>query len=190
MVIDERRSYVRGDLEFKIQYKVLSPEEYEDLHQFDKAIFSPLQQIQAVDFAASDIGDVSAANASIINYLVQMDEKLDRILEIVSKEKSVPAPFRCGVGENISGSGMQIIIDTPVKSGQIIHSKFLLSKLPFVFMDLFGEVIREQKFNQDGKTLYRAGIKFLDLNVNDRDKIIASVFQKQREAIRKNKDPQ
>jgi len=188
MVTDEKRSYVRGDLDFKVQYKVLSPEEYEDLRQFDKAIFSPFQNIPDLDFDDTDIGDVSTGNASIINYLVRMDEKLDRILELISTENNAATPFCSGVGKNISGSGMQMIIDKPVKSGQIIHSKFLLSKLPFVFLDLFGEVIREKQFDKDGKTLYRVGITFLDLNINDRDKIIASVFQKQRAAIRQSKD--
>jgi c-di-GMP-binding flagellar brake protein YcgR len=116
-----------------------------------------------------------------------MDAKLDRILELISTEKKVEIPFCHGIGQNISGSGMQMVVDTPVECGKIIHTTFLLSQFPFVFMNLFGEVIREKEFNKDGTTLYRIGIKFLDLNINDREKIIAFVFQKQREAIRNSK---
>ncbi|MBL7195980.1 MAG: hypothetical protein ISS64_06750, partial [Desulfobacterales bacterium] len=61
-------------------------------------------------------------------------------------------------------------------------------KSPLVFMDVFGEVIRVTQVNKDDRTLYQAGVKFIDLNLADREKIITSVFQRQREAIRKRKD--
>lgn len=187
MITDERRSYVRGNLDFKVQYKVITPEEYEDLKRFDKAIFSPFKNANSIDVTDTKTDAVNANNASLINYLIQMDAKLDRILELISTEKKVEAPFRHGIGQNISGSGMEMVVETPVECGKIMHTKFLLSQFPLVFMDLFGEVIRKRGFNKDGTNLYRVGIKFLDLNINDREKIIAFVFQKQREAIRKSK---
>jgi c-di-GMP-binding flagellar brake protein YcgR len=54
-------------------------------------------------------------------------------------------------------------------------------------MDVFGEVIRAEPIDQGGKTVYQLGVKFLDLDINDREKIIACVFQKQRETIRRQK---
>ncbi|MBU0769611.1 MAG: PilZ domain-containing protein, partial [Proteobacteria bacterium] len=77
--------------------------------------------------------------------------------------------------------------DKPVETGQIIHSKFYISKIPLVFMDIFGEVVRSIKVDEGDKTLYSLGIKFLDISVNDQESIIASVFQKQRGVIRKRK---
>jgi len=41
--------------------------------------------------------------------------------------------------------------------------------------------------DEDDQTSYHVGIKFLDLNLNDRERIIACIFQRQREAIRKGK---
>lgn len=188
MVTKERRSYVRGALSFNVKYKLVTSEEYEDLKKFDRAIFSPLNKTQAFDVADTDIRTDSVTDASLINFLVQMDEKLDQILELLSQDRAVAVPFRQGVGDNISGSGMQLVIDEPVDCGQIVHSKFFLSKAPLVFMDVFGEVIRVTQVNEDDRTLYQAGVKFIDLNLADREKIITSVFQRQREAIRKRKD--
>lgn len=188
MVTKERRSYVRGALSFNVKYKLVTSEEYEDLKKFDRAIFSPLNKTQAFDVADTDIRTDSVTDASLINFLVQMDEKLDQILELLSQDRAVAVPFRQGVGDNISGSGMQLVIDEPVDCGQIVHSKFFLSKSPLVFMDVFGEVIRVTQVNKDDRTLYQAGVKFIDLNLADREKIITSVFQRQREAIRKRKD--
>jgi len=185
MTIDERRSYVRGDLSFKVQFKILTSDEYEYINTSDGEIFSPFKKEQRLDAASADISNYSTENATIITYLFHMDEKLDQILEILSREKTREDSDYKGVGLNISGSGMKLKVDTPVESGQIVHLKFLLSKLPLVFMDVFGEVVRVTHADEDG--LYFLGIKFLDLSVNDRERIVSLIFQKQRETIRKTK---
>ena len=187
MVTRERRADVRGDFPFQIKYKIMKAEEFEDLKRFDKENFSASHKAQGADIIATEISTDSTANAALINYILQIDEKLDQILELLSKDGSVAVPFRPGLGQNISGSGMQIVLEQPVESGQIIHAKFFLSKLPLVFMDIFGKVIRVVQEDEDGRVLYKVGIKFLDLNISDRERIIASVFQRQREVIRKSK---
>ena len=188
MVTKERRDDVRGDFTFQIKYKIMTTEEFEDLKRFDEEIFSSSNKGHSVDIIASEISTESTVNAALINYVLQIDEKLDQILELLSKDRSVAAPFLPGLGKNISGSGMQIVTEQPVESGQIIKAKFFLSKLPLVFMDIFGKVIRVVQEDEDGRVLYKVGIKFFDLNISDREKIIASVFQKQREALRKRKN--
>ncbi len=82
----------------------------------------------------------------------------------------------------------KIVIEQPVESGQIINAKFFLSKVPLVFMDIFGKVTRVAQKDEDGRVLYKVGIKFLDLNISDRERIIASVFKKQRGDLRKRKN--
>jgi len=188
MVAKERRSDVRGDFIFQIKYKIMTAGEFEDVKKFDKEFFSSSDKAQSLDVIASEISTESTANAALINYILQIDEKLDRILEVLSKDGSAAVPFRPGLGHNISGSGMQIVIEEPVESGQIINAKFFLSKLPLVFMDIFGKVIRLVQEDEDGRVLYKIGIKFLDLNISDRERIIASVFQRQREDLRKRKN--
>ena len=185
MVTKERRSDVRGDFPFQIKYKIMKAEEFEDLKRFDKENFSSSNKSQSVDIITSEISTESTANAALMNYILQVDEKLDQILELLSKDGSVAVPFRPGLGQNISGSGMQIVIEQPVESGQIINAKFFLSKVPLVFMDIFGKVTRVDQEDEDGRVLYKVGIKFLVLNISDRERIIASVFQKQREDLRK-----
>jgi len=185
MVTKERRSDVRGDLSFNVKYKIMTLEEYKDFNRFDKAIFLPANNAPGVDNADTEISMESKADASLINYLLQMDQKLDQILELLAQDRSVALPFRRCIGRNISGSGMQIVVDQPVETGQIIHAKFFLSKFPLIFMDIFGEAIRVTQAYEYGRSQYLVGIKFLDLNKSDRERIITSVFQRQREALRK-----
>lgn len=184
----ERRSYVRGNFSFKIKFKTMTLNEYEALVESNEAISPQFQNQSLVDIADTiKSANTALADASLINYLVQMDEKLDQILELLTKDKKIEGLFGQGFGLNISGSGMNIMVDEPVETGQIIHSKFYLSKIPLVFMDIFGEVVRVTTIEETGKILYSLGIKFLDLSVNDQERIIASVFQNQRGAIRKGK---
>ena len=184
----ERRSYVRGDVSFKVKFKIMSPDEYQDLTKSNKEIFSHDKSEKGIDITDTDNKDANITpNTSLIDFLLYMDEKLDQILDFVSKDVADKESLNQGIGSNISGSGMNIITDKPLEPGKIIHTNFVLSRFPLVFIDVFGEVVRVTPVDEDGKTSYHAGTKFLDLRLNDRERIIASVFQSQREAIRRKK---
>ncbi len=187
MTSNERRSYVRGNFSFKINYKIMTTEEYKDLKRFEGEIFSPFNKEQSIDIIDNKIDTDKTADASLIKYLLYMDEKLDQIIGLLSMDRTVKGLPDYGIGQNISGSGMEMIIDKPVESGQIIHAKFILSKLPLVFMDIFGEVVYVTQVDEDKQILYHLGVEFINFNVNDRERIINSVFQNEREVIRKRK---
>ncbi|MCW9095579.1 MAG: PilZ domain-containing protein [Ignavibacteriaceae bacterium] len=184
----ERRSYVRGQFSFKIKFKTMTIDEYEGVIKSDEAISPYFQKEPGINIADKKIDADTAMDPSLVNYLVLIDEKLDLILEFLAKDNKIDGLFYQGLGMNISGSGMNIVVDRPVETGQIIHSKFYLSKMPLVFMDMFGEVVRLTKVDECGKTMYSLGIKFLDISVNDQERIIASIFQRQRGILRKRKN--
>jgi hypothetical protein len=184
----ERRSYVRGNFSFKIKFKTMTSNEYEDLVRSDEAIPPYFQKETGIDITDKKNGVDTAVDPSLVNYLALIDEKLDLILELLSKDSKIEGLFNQGIGMNISGSGMNIMVDRPVESGQIIHSKFYLSKTPLVFLDIFGEVVRSTKVDECDQTMYSLGIKFLDISVNDQERIITSVFQRQRGVLRKRKN--
>ena len=185
---NERRSYVRGNFSFKIKFKTITSDEYEGLVRSNGTISPHFQIEPGIDIDDKNISADTAIDPSLVNYLLLIDEKLDLILELlVEKGNKIEGLFKQGLGTNISGSGMNIMVDMPVETGQIIHSKFYLSKIPLVFMDIFGEVVHSTKVDESGKTLYSLGIKFLDVSVNDQERIVSSVFQRQRGVLRKRK---
>ena len=189
IISQERRSYVRGDVYFKVKFKIISPDEYQDFKRSKKEVFSHDTREKGIDITDTDNKDAHiTSNTSLIDFLLYMDEKLDQILDLVSKDVADKESSNLGIGSNISGSGMNIITDKPLEPGKIIHTNFVLSRFPLVFIDVFGEIVRVTPVDEDGKTSYHLGTKFLDLNLNDRERIIACVFQSQREAIRKKKD--
>jgi hypothetical protein len=188
-VSKERRSYVRGDISFKVTFNVVSPEEYEHIKRSKQGKFSSTKRKQGIDSSVIVNEDPHGAfNTSLIDFFLHLDEKLDRILEFVSRDMPDKPSSKQALGSNISGSGMNIITDTSLEPGEIIHVNFVLSRFPLVFIEVFGEIVRATPVDENGKTWYHLGIHFLDLNLNDREKIIACVFQRQRETIRKEKD--
>ena len=188
IISKERRSHVRGDISFKVTFKVMSPEEYQDLKKSNKEFFSHVKREKGIDITDTGNKDAHIApNTYLIDFLLYMDEKLDQILAFVSQGMTDKESLNQSIGSNISCSGMNIITDKPLELGKIIHANFVLSRFPLVFIDVFGEIVRVIPVDEDDQTSYHVGIKFLDLNLNDRERIIACIFQRQREAIRKGK---
>jgi hypothetical protein len=183
----ERRSYVRGNFSFKIKFRTMTSDEYEEFVRYNETISPHFQMDAGIDIAGKKTGADTAIDPSLVNCLALINEKLDLILELLEKDNKIDGLFKQGIGMNISGSGMNIMVDRPLETGQIIHSRFYLSKIPLVFMEIFGEVVHSTKVDECDKTLYSLGIKFLDLSVNDQERIIASVFQRQRKVLRKIK---
>jgi hypothetical protein len=182
----ERRSYVRGNFSFKIKFRTMTPAEYEELDMSNDTIFPQFQLASGIDITNKKKDADTAIDPTLINCLTLINEKLDLILDLLDKDNNING-FHNGLGTNISGSGMNIVVDSPLETGQIIHTKFYLSKIPLVYMEIFGEVVHSIKVKEGGKTQYSLGIKFLDLSVNDQERIIASVFQRQRKVLRKRK---
>lgn len=190
MQLEEKRSFVRGNFSFTVKFKTMTKDEYEDLKKTNEAIFPTFEQEPCVDAEDREINAGHLASASLINHLVQIDEKLDLILELLSNNKTVKGLYGQGVGLNISGSGVNIMVNRPVEQGRVIHTKFYLSKFPIVYMDIFGEVVHVTRVDKDGRTQYKLGIKFLDLGMSDRERIISAVFQRHRGDIRRIKSEQ
>jgi hypothetical protein len=178
-VLHKKRSHVRANLSFKVQFKVIKREEYMVL----KNAIHQLPPTERVSLGESNEGNASAL---LIDFLLNIDEKLDEIISIVSKRKDNKGLPKNGTCSDISGSGMSIITDESVACGDIIHAKFILARLPLVYIDVFAE-IKRVKALEDKKDFYKIGVEFLDLDTHVKEKIISCVFQKQRENIRNSK---
>jgi hypothetical protein len=188
MISHERRSYVRGEFPFKVRYTLLTPDEYQKLAERVNHI--PYSE----ETIGSEIADQDTRNAEmslnpyLIDFLLEIDEKLDQILSRLSTEETETYYLaKKGVGINISGSGMNMVISEPAQPGQIIHTHFVLSKVPLVYLDLFGEILWvTPSEDTDGKA-FTLGIEFLDLKPADQERIISCVFQRQRKSLRQRK---
>jgi c-di-GMP-binding flagellar brake protein YcgR len=165
----------------------MTPEQYSQVKHPGEENFSLSGGFIGPDSRNGEAGTKLGADPSLVSFLLHLDQKLDQILSILNRDRDEKCLTGQGLGVNISGSGMNVIVDKPVENGQILHTKFLLSKYPLVFMDVYGEVVRVIPMSEGDETTYHLGVQFMDLNVGDRERIISSVFQKQREEIRKSR---
>lgn len=194
----ERREFVRAPLRADVELSIVEAGEYESVrdsvHEAGSFFAGPgrLSQNQAVQYE----GD-SAFNADLIRFLVQMDEKLDTALRLLSRllgdessrhgtDTGNAGPFM-GRGMEISGAGMSVLCDRVIDPGRIVKIRFMLSRFPVVPLQVFGEVLRSDRAQTEGAKAYKVVVKFIDVEEEERDKIIAYTFQMQRNAIRRVK---
>lgn len=187
MIPKEKRSCLRGDVSFKVKFRIVTTEEYETIKHTDDQFLS-LDKAPSVNARNADQGGAGVnPNPHVLDFLLQTEEKLDQILAMLSDKKVDNGFLDQGIGLNISGSGMKLIVDQPIETGKILHISFLLSRYPIVSIKVFGEVARVTPVKEDNKAFYDLGIKFHYLNPDDRERIIACVFQSHRRDLKKRK---
>ena len=177
---EKDRSYVRAKMFFKVKYRLISGEEY----KAEKEICYHPPSVQEEVYGEAGVNE-TAPNKSLVQFLHKIDEKMDRILALLSREEADTSGFNKGTGLDIGGDGMKLAVDHSVDLGQILHINPVLSIVELIHLDLFGEVIHVKPVDEAGKKVYHVGINFLALDENDREIIIARVFEKQREVIRR-----
>ena len=79
-----------------------------------------LDKAPSMDILSTDGGDTQISpNPYVLDLLLHSQEKLDQILGLLSNEQVDDGFREEGTGVNISGSGMNMIVDDPVEAGQI-----------------------------------------------------------------------
>jgi PilZ domain-containing protein len=186
--IEERRSYVRGDFSYKVKFRVLSSNECKVRKMTGTQISFLEEKKLKMDNVLADSKDAAMPlNPGLMAFLIQMDEKLDQILSMLSDNEEANQLFKQGLGVDISATGMGIITEIEVKPSQTIHANIILSRLPFVSIDVIGEIVQVLPNSEEDKPMFHVGIRFIDLQADDKEKIIKCVFQKERASIRERK---
>lgn len=188
-VQEQKRTDVRGDLSFSVSYRFLTPDEYRVKKGAIEQIVHPGKKRLKLETGGTD-DRRRDSDSWVVDFLLQMDEKMDRILDLLTEKENRHEEIFQGVGINISGSGMRLRVDRPVEAGQVIHTDFVLSRFPYIRLSLFGRIVQAIPLQEGDNAIYDLGVKFLDIDDTARDQIIARIFQIQRETIRKNRKDQ
>ena len=194
----ERREYVRAPLQVDVEFTVVDGDEYEAVRQSEHQAFRRFISQAALSFNERGQHEAdSTFQSKLIDFLIHIDDKLDRVLKLLSNVSRLEAsaskddkgdedPF-VAQGSDISGTGMSVICYRALEPGQILKARFMISRFPVVPLVLFGRVVRVTPVQEDGKQCYHVVVRFIDLDEEDREKVIAYSFQAQRDAIRKEK---
>ncbi len=181
----ESREFVRASLTFDVKFRVVSKEEYASSKTKIFQLDSPDKKSQIVD--GSDVPSYlenAGIRRELVDFFINMDDKLDQILALLNQDESETVRFKQGTAMDIGGSGMKMAVDTPVDVGELVHIQLVLSRVPMMLVDVYGEVVRVDAPSGGGSGFFYLGIKFSDLDINTREKIISSIFKQQRRHIR------
>lgn len=187
MDFSERRSSFRGAAPFKVRFRLLSLKQYgtEKERERERLLLHP-GAYAAKPLPGDKPEGLPTPNASLVDFLYQVDEKLDRIISLVSGEPQ--ESYDEGQGIDIGSLGMRLRLARHLEKGQILHARFCLPTIPFVPIRAFGEVVHATHETDEAGSAYDTGIRFLDLDPIDRERIISHLFHCERVALRKRRN--
>ncbi|MFH2065721.1 MAG: PilZ domain-containing protein [Pseudomonadota bacterium] len=143
-------------------------------------------------FSISDFpSSIEEVNNPLISYLLDsvflLNDKLDKILDLLEDNKD---EIKVMVKEavNISGTGMKLILYSPVKKGQLLDISLNIPGFPVSGFNTYGEVIHTKIIQKKDTTLYEVGVKFINILEEEREMLIAYAFSQERRQIRQCKD--
>jgi hypothetical protein len=120
-------------------------------------------------------------------FLMQIDEKLNRILDTLGADQPDPDAVEVSETMNISGSGASLLLKQPLDVGQLLEISLKIPYFPLGLFKTKGKVVRVLPRRYNNEDLFEVGIQFLNLSDEQREKIVAYTFQQQRKRLRGNK---
>ncbi len=182
---EEQRDCVRATLRTDVHCRVMDECEAikeEKDEQPGPFVAQPIKRSGLVE--EENIAAAGGVDPNLIDFLIQIEDKLDRVLELLASREKKDENVFIGQGVDIGGGGMRMLCDTAVKPGQILKISFRIFRYPVVSLQVFGKVVRVTPVREDGKQGYEVAVEFLNLHEDYREWIISYVFQMQRESIR------
>jgi hypothetical protein len=181
----EKREFVRASLTFDVKFRVVDRQEYELSRKKTSPSAPDETESQFIDTCFDkDTLENAGISPALVKFLIDLNDKVDDILSIVSKDTAETIRFHKGTAVDIGGAGMKMAVDSPVSVGEYVHIQLVLSRHPLMHIDVYGQVVRVDTPSGGGGGFYYLGIKFSDLDVTTREMIIASIFKHQRQVLR------
>jgi len=176
---EEKRTYVRADLATRVGVQPVSREEFEQ----HKVILP--EGIPGI--APTDEGDLSDNR---LGYLAErinrIEEKLDQLLKKLDPDASPGKMISYGTAQDVSGAGIKLILEDAFQEGQLVLISVSVPGFSIGFLRAYGEVVRVTAVKTKDRQLYETSIKFLIISEDEREKLIAYSFYRQRQVIRKS----
>lgn len=174
---DEKRTHVRVDLATQVKVQQVSREAFE--HQ---------KSMRLGGFSSNSSTDDGGIDGIRLGYLIdrlnRVEEKIDRILEKLDPDHEPTEIVSYGKAQNVSGAGVNLILEDAFEPGQLVMVSLSVPGFSIGFLQAYGEIVRVNPQEGEGRPSYETSIKFLMISEEEREKLIAYAFQRQRELIR------
>ena len=182
------RDHVREAFHFRVKYQVICQSQYEKTKaEWEEKLLFDRKTLRPGDVHSDGHEETRALDSQIMAFLLEMDEKLDLLIAHATGKERRRDALEEGIGLEMSGGGMQVRVEKPPAVGQLVRATLLLSRIPFVRVQVLAKVVHVKPRMLGEETRYDVGIQFLYLDDEDRESIIACVFQRQRQVLRRMK---
>lgn len=105
------------------------------------------------------------------------------VIDTTANNRYGDAPRKRALVDNLSGGGICLLLDEKINAGHIIECELFADqdrKIRF-----FGNVVRFEEIEKEGRYKYRAGIAYINISDSDREAIIRYIFNEQRKLLEK-----
>lgn len=182
----EKRKYVRTKGSIRAKIKRITPHEFHNIQSLRNTISAAYNAHNSeVTSVVNPLPEPLFENFA--EFLLKIDEKLDRLIDILDGNKHDTDKIEVVETIDISGSGISLIISGTIEVGWLVHVTLNIPVCPIGIFNTYGEVVRIKLFQGGSKGLFEIGIKFLDIREKDREILIAYAFSWQRKIIRESK---
>jgi len=174
---EEKRTFVRADLATRVKVQPVSREEFEHHKAMHVGGFSG-------GIGSNDEGLPEGYMGYLFDRLNRIEEKLDRVLGKLDPDSFTNEETTYGTAQNISGAGVNLMLEDALEDGQLVLISLSVPGFSIGFLQAYGEVVRVVPHDGKRTQLFETSVKFLIISEEEREKLIAYAFQRQRQAIR------
>ena len=191
-VFTQKRNFVRVEDCLSCKYIILDKDDYkevqkEHLNKTPDKCGTQAYLSETWHHERENTNKDSEIGAAIVQLLINIDRKLNVILDSVDTSgKNVMREKKATI-ENISGAGAKISCEEELAVGDILRIELILPTFPISPIIVFGEAVRVEESDVSRKKDFGVVVKFTTIREDDRDTLVRYVFQKQRELLRSSK---
>lgn len=184
---EERRGFVRTDLSIQATLVPIGRAELNREHYLMQIL--PGGYDENIDASGPDSSSFTRqAGYDLVELLIQTNEKIDRIMDFLGIKEVDADSLQVIRTVNISGSGIGLVITHPLEVGQFLDISLTIPGFSMRVFRIQGEVKRISALTGKESHLYEVGVQFLNLNEDQRERLISFTFRQQRKTIRRKKN--
>lgn len=183
--VSQRREMVRQADELPIWFRVISPSEHNrrKVHFECDAFSPPVSGGGAGKRAAQEGG---GPDSLALECLRDIGHKLDQLIELMIQSRQEISLERSGTVRDISGSGLRFQTDQSVDAGAFLEFRIHLVGRGVGPIPGLAEVKRVEEYvSLEGERYWEVAIHFTAISEPNRDQIVARIFQKERELLKR-----
>ncbi len=185
---DERRSYFRIHDRLALEFRQITPEEFQVLKDTIASNTGRTPDEPEKD-QFTHYKCVKPEAEELYGYMRVINQKLDTIIDLLSNGGK--GSFQNVKTEvSLGGSGIQFVSGVMLNVNDYVELKMSLPVFPYPKIVVLCQVIWAEPVSDDpqSRNVFKTGMEFLAINERDQDVLVKYIFEKERERLRQERE--